>query len=232
MICNGSKIKNVKEGKFSLIRCDTCGVRYHYPIPSVLYLANWYSKHALAKRWKGNILNAVNANYKQNRGNYAHYLKLIEAVPTKGVALDIGCYAGHFLTHLIKRGSKGIGIDLNAGLVEYGKKTFNIDLRHGDLLDLKFEGDYFNLITCHQVLEHVRDPYATLKEIRRILKPDGFIAVSVPDAAHVKKISYPEHLFHFTKTSVKHLFSRLFSTYKINCNPKQKALFVLGRKNG
>jgi len=230
-ICNSNKIKKIKEGKFSFIYCNTCNVKYHYPIPSIEYLTSWYSGKGLAKRWKGNILNAINANYKQNRGNYSTYLELIKEVPIKGSALDIGCYAGHFLTHLIKRGFNGIGIDLNPGLIEYGKKTFNIDLRQGDLSHVKFDTDYFNLITCHQVLEHVRNPYDFLKEIKRILKPNGFIAMSVPDAGCNKKISYPEHLFHFTEKSIRYLFSRLSLTFTITHNFSQKALFVLGRKS-
>jgi len=231
VICNTSKLTKVKEGKFYFIYCNTCGVKYHYPLPTTEYLANWYSSKGLAKRWKGNILTAINTNYKQNKGNYKSYLDLIKDVPVNGSALDIGCYAGHFLTHLILHGFTGIGIDLNAGLIEYGKKTFNIDLRHGDVSTMKFSTNYFRLITCHQVLEHVNNPYTFLKEINRILTPGGFIAISVPDASCNKKISYPEHLFHFTKNSIAHLLTRLSLTFTIAHNAHQKALFVLGRKS-
>jgi SAM-dependent methyltransferase len=228
-ICGSREIVRSTEGKFGFITCATCKVKYHNPLPSKEFLAKWYSKNALAKRWKGDITYAVRTNYKENRANYPNYLELIRDVPITGLALDMGCYAGYFLTHLIKRGFKGIGIDLNGGLVEHGKKEFGIDLRQGDILDIGFASSTFDLITCHQVFEHLRNPHTVLEEINRILKPNGF-AISVPDASCNKKVSYPEHLFHFTASSLEHLFSRLSLSCTITSNDKQKALFILGRK--
>ena len=231
IICNSKGAGKVTEGKFCFVKCATCGVKYHYPLPTKEYLGSWYSKKLLSKRWKGDISNAITENYKQNRLNYPKYLELVKDVPVEGVALDVGCYAGHFLTHLIKRGFSGIGVDLNGGLVEYGKSTFGVDIRHGELRDLNFNDSYFSLVTCHQVFEHVRDPYGLIVEIARILKPGGFVAISVPDASCNTKITYPEHLFHFVALSISTLFNRAGMPVVVTANTAQKALFALGRKH-
>lgn len=231
-VCGSKSIIKQKDGKYSFIYCNKCRVKYHYPIPDKVFLAKWYSKNALAKRWKGDIINAVKANYTQNRQNYPYYLELISGISinAQSTVLDIGCYAGHFLIHLINKGFRGMGIDLNLGLVEYGKKKFGIDLRHGELLDFAFDANLFDLITCHQVLEHIRNPYMVIIEINRILKPGGFVALSVPDAACNSKITYPEHLFHFSKHSIKALFCRVGLDCQITSNVGQKALYALGKK--
>ena len=44
----------------------------------------------------------------------------------------------------------------------------------------KIPNDYFDLIVCTEVLEHTLNPFNAVKEIKRILKPGGFIFITVP----------------------------------------------------
>ena len=65
------------------------------------------------------------------------------------------------------------------------------------------------------VLEHVPDVNDQIKELKRLLKPNGYIIVAVPnfksyDASYYKSFwaayDVPRHLFHFSKTSIQKLF--------------------------
>ena len=65
------------------------------------------------------------------------------------------------------------------------------------------------------VLEHVPDVNEQIKELKRLLKPNGYIIVAVPnfksyDASYYKSFwaayDVPRHLFHFSKTSIQKLF--------------------------
>jgi ubiquinone/menaquinone biosynthesis C-methylase UbiE len=53
---------------------------------------------------------------------------------------------------------------------------------------LPFPDASFDYVFCIEVLEHVPNPYDTLGEIRRVLKPDGVLVLSVPNPYHVKEI--------------------------------------------
>ena len=59
-----------------------------------------------------------------------------------------------------------------AGAGGHGNTTFHV----GDVTDLPFEDDYFDVAHCHAVLMHVPDTEAVLSEVKRVLKPGGIVA--------------------------------------------------------
>jgi len=107
--------------------------------------------------------------------------------------LDIGCGSGRHTCAAI-RFSKviAIGIDISPddlaeakSRLEYHQKLKdNGDGKWGvaaaDILDLPFKDNFFDLVVCSEVLEHIHDHQAAAAEIVRVLKPDRDIVVSVP----------------------------------------------------
>ena len=63
---------------------------------------------------------------------------------------------------------------------EQAEKAFG--LANGDAMQLPFAGNTFDKIICSEVLEHIPDYQAVLKEIERVLKPGGLFCASVPRA--------------------------------------------------
>jgi len=59
----------------------------------------------------------------------------------------------------------------------------NIDFVEGDANDLDFPDGTFDVVVCHQVLQHVRDPVGILKEMRRVAKVGGIVAARESDYA-------------------------------------------------
>ena len=49
-----------------------------------------------------------------------------------------------------------------------------------DLTNACFESESFDVILCHHVLQHIPDDAAAMREIRRLLRPEGFAVVTVP----------------------------------------------------
>ena len=49
-----------------------------------------------------------------------------------------------------------------------------------DIADTNFENDYFDFIICNHVLEHVQDDRKAMRELFRVLKPDGKAILQVP----------------------------------------------------
>ena len=56
-----------------------------------------------------------------------------------------------------------------------------LQVHTGTLEGVRFPSSYFDVVTMYQVLEHIANPRAVLKECHRILKPGGRLLVSVPN---------------------------------------------------
>ena len=56
-----------------------------------------------------------------------------------------------------------------------------------DVTDIKFENNYFDVIICNHVLEHIENDLEAMKEIYRVLKPDGWGILQVPISYSLNK---------------------------------------------
>jgi 2-polyprenyl-3-methyl-5-hydroxy-6-metoxy-1,4-benzoquinol methylase len=81
----------------------------------------------------------------------------------------------------------------------------------------QLEDHSVDVITMWHVLEHVPDLSKQIKELKRLLKPNGTIVIAVPnfnsfDAKHYKNFwaayDVPRHLWHFSRLSIEKLFER------------------------
>ncbi|KAK6459987.1 S-adenosyl-L-methionine-dependent methyltransferase [Scheffersomyces coipomensis] len=71
-----------------------------------------------------------------------------------------------------------------------GKKITNVTFEEGSIYKLPFEDNSFDLIHAHQVVVHLEDPIAALKELRRVTKVGGFVCVKDGDLKST--VVYPE----------------------------------------
>jgi SAM-dependent methyltransferase len=100
-------------------------------------------------------------------------------------ALDVGCGNGLFGAYLKKKtGCRLTGIDASEfGLAEAKKAGYDETRLCGDLCaePLPFPDASFDFVLCKDLLEHLIDPLALLREIRRVLKPGGRVLSLVPN---------------------------------------------------
>jgi len=108
-------------------------------------------------------------------------VKLIKRYKSNTTLLDVGCGEGFFLFNASKAGyiTKGVELSQNAG--EYARREFGLDVEVGPFEEMQFPENYFDVVTLWVVLEHVPYPLPLLKEVHRILKPGGLLAVSTPN---------------------------------------------------
>lgn len=103
--------------------------------------------------------------------------------------LDIGCGPGTITADLAALVPEGhvTGVDHAPGIVEQARATAaergltNVDFAVADIHALDFPDDTFCVVHAHQVLQHVGDPVQALRELKRVTRPNGFIAVRDSD---------------------------------------------------
>lgn len=101
-----------------------------------------------------------------------------------GRVLDLGCGSGVLFYELNKKFSHLNGMDLrsDANLVKKTLKAEGIEanLTNGNLFRLPYKDNSFDCITAMSVLEHIADLEQPLKEIKRVLKKDGYFICGFP----------------------------------------------------
>ena len=103
--------------------------------------------------------------------------------------LDVGCGPGTITLDMAARVSPGavIGIDAAADVIEKAAAAAansglsNVSFVQGNCYALDFPDDSFDIVHAHQVLQHLTDPVAALREMRRVVKPDGVVGVRDAD---------------------------------------------------
>lgn len=109
--------------------------------------------------------------------------------------LDCGCGPGRITAGLAEAVAPGtaIGIDAGSAAIDAARSaeaaTGNLRFAVADVLALPFPDAAFDAVFAHALLQHLRDPLAALREMRRVLKPGGVIAVA--DADHDGSIIAP-----------------------------------------
>jgi SAM-dependent methyltransferase len=95
--------------------------------------------------------------------------------------LDVGCGPGTITVEFADRLAPGrvVGLDASADIVAKASSDFtrsNLEFVTGDAYALPFDDDTFDVVHAHQTLQHVADPVAVLREMRRVAKPGGVVA--------------------------------------------------------
>jgi SAM-dependent methyltransferase len=101
---------------------------------------------------------------------------------SSGVLLDVGCFSGLFLRNAKLRDFAVVGIEPNNDAVSHVRSLYNFDVRHGDLHSEKFPADHFAAVSLLDVIEHLPDPIAEMREVLRILRPGGLLVMTTPNA--------------------------------------------------
>jgi len=107
--------------------------------------------------------------------------------------LDIGCGLGRHSFEALTRGARVVAADLDdaalkdvsqmsAAMIAEDQAPLGATLEcvHADALHLPFEDGSFDRIIASEVMEHIPDDEAAMRELHRILKPGGVVAVTVP----------------------------------------------------
>ena len=100
--------------------------------------------------------------------------------------LDIGCGPGNITADLADRVGHGpvVGLDLPPDVIATAAADHvrpNLTFRVGDVYALDIADDSFDVVYAHQVLQHLSDPVAAMREMRRVVKPGGIVAVRDSD---------------------------------------------------
>ncbi len=177
------------------VACVQCGLIRTAPMPTEDELQSYY-----ANEYRADYQFAGKTPPKFHRARSMREaeqrLALLNEVIRPGArVLDVGCGSGEFLDVAQKQGCSVVGIDPGSTYVDFARSAYGVDVLPVAWNEATFGDGAFDVISCHHVLEHLREPVAALRAMVRWLKPDGRIYLSVPDMRPNAKPSFER--FHF-----------------------------------
>lgn len=193
-------------GRYSVHSCTVCGLGVTHPFPSPEDFSG-YEVDDTTIAWR---INACLSRKEELLAIHREQVHRIQAKKRSGSVLDVGCNVGLFLVEAEKAGYQCLGVEPIREYAEVGIQQFGLDVRIAYLEALQLPSASFDVVTLYDVVEHVPDPCALLREVRRILKPDGLLVLQSPNLGSVMAdfcrakwpwLLPPDHLFHFTATT-------------------------------
>lgn len=220
-ICNAEKLavlytgythRNLADSSlWPVVQCGDCTHGFMSPQPEWNDLASYYSASYEAydtDHGNNSVSDAITVESARQQGEFRHL-----ALPISGKSLlDVGCGGGYFLRIARQLGAVVQGVEPStAGSRQTSRQ--DIPVFHGMLDDFvaSVSGRQFDIITANHVLEHAPDPIVTLRQMKSLLAPGGFIWISVPNAdcffsrklgKHWHSADLPYHLHQFSTASL------------------------------
>lgn len=201
-------------GTFQVKQCQACGLGQTDPLPTGSQQAEAnQSIYTVEQR-----LQTYRTQQRRLAARYSRQLKQIEALH-KGAGkqlLDVGCSLGVFVSFAIQRGYAAQGVELSQETGQYARDHMGLPVFIGTLNDAGYSDQSFDIITLWDVLEHVPDPVEFLTDIKRILRPDGILAIQSPNiqSSMVSLLgerwnwwTIPDHIWHFSPNALQRLLT-------------------------
>ena len=114
---------------------------------------------------------------------------IFEWIPPRddAVFLDCACGRGFYLNmYRYVSACRLVGLELDGDVIRIAQRNVghlpDVRLTRGTIYALPFPDDYFDGVILSEILEHIEDDVAGLCEVRRVLKPGGVVAITVPHA--------------------------------------------------
>jgi SAM-dependent methyltransferase len=173
-VCSASPCTPYLQARgYDIVRCDSCGLRYVNPQPSLNELEQLYTSFDQGDQWR----------IGEERFN-RHVRKVILRFKKVGAALDVGSGSGNFLHCLREAGFDVFGVEPSLTGSTYARSVHGVETFHGTVEGFVALGSVrdFDVVTLLNVLEHLKDPASILGLLRPRLRCGGILVIVVPDA--------------------------------------------------
>jgi SAM-dependent methyltransferase len=138
-------------------------------------------------------------------------VELVRRYVEGGALLEAGAAYGFFLK-AAEPYFDVAGLEVSPYAAEVARRETHVPVSHGSIERIDFPDHRFDVVVMWDVIEHLMRPLDALREVRRVLKPGGYLFVSTDDASHWLPrglglrwwgLAPPLHLCHFSKDALR-----------------------------
>jgi MoaA/NifB/PqqE/SkfB family radical SAM enzyme/SAM-dependent methyltransferase len=219
-----ARVKDFDAGydiEWQAVKCKKCGFIYTDPRPTMECMLKYFYPEDYVCYQQDQLPRFTHAANQANRDYGMKVIKeeiekLLEN-PRAGRILDVGCAHGQILEYLRKRTNwELVGVEPVASVAEEAKLV-GAEIHVSTLENAQLPSNSFDVVLMSHVLEHVENPDRTVREVFRILKPEGSLLAFMPDHDGEDRKAFgnlwwgyhlPRHLYHFDYISISQLLEQ------------------------
>ena len=212
------------DAPWRVVQCQHCELMFTDPRPPVddwhLYYPSDYHPYQVKPpvRWRKRIARTFESQLARHggKGLLRHVASMLldpTIVPPAGSRrmVDIGCGAADYMVRLRDAGWDVVGLEPSPYAAARARETYGVTVLEDTFPSKKLTAGSFDLVTAQQVLEHLENPLVALKSMRELLRPEGRLMITVPNASSWSSTFFgaawigwdvPRHLTHFTPNTL------------------------------
>jgi 2-polyprenyl-3-methyl-5-hydroxy-6-metoxy-1,4-benzoquinol methylase len=183
-----------------LMRCGSCRLVFH----------NQFTNESELREYYDDYYDGENLAFSEiTDTRFRDLLRSFESYRQSNHILDVGCGSGHFLKVAIEVGWKAYGTEIASSAFEQLSRL-GINSFCGKLESASYATGSFDVVYCSEVIEHLVDPVTLLREIGRIIRPEGLLYLTTPNFDSLSRrllgskwrVIGKEHICYFTPRSL------------------------------
>jgi len=205
-------------GDFDVVRCRGCGLIRTNPRPAPasmgFYYPDDYGPYMDSQVHPGSrrFVDGLRRLYRALFPNHSQALPSLEP----GRMLEVGSASGAYLAEMAAKGWQVQGIEFSESAAAHAREA-GFPVYTGSVESAPDYAEPFDLVVGWMVVEHLHDPVGALSKLARWTRPDGWLAISVPNAGSSEFLLFkgagyalhvPNHLYHFSPETLSALLDK------------------------
>lgn len=201
---------NGRAGRFSIVRCNRCGLIRTNPRPTAESIGYYYPDNY--GPYLGTKVSVASVRPRVIRRLIKQLIDFrSEVIPDlpPGRALEIGCASGGFLAKLAARGWGVVGVEFSPIAADAARQS-GFTVYQGAIESVDLSDQTFDLVVGWMVIEHLHHPISALQKLHGAAAPGAWLVLSTPNCAGGLErfgadwfpLHVPNHLFHFTQETI------------------------------
>jgi 2-polyprenyl-3-methyl-5-hydroxy-6-metoxy-1,4-benzoquinol methylase len=204
-LCGGGEARPFRETPAVRVARCPCGFAFASAVArEEAYDAAYFLRWGMGSATEGTLA-------AMKRTSYGWVLDRVAGAGSRGGRLlDIGCALGYSVEEALARGYDAQGVEPAPSAAAHAARRLPGRITAGTLESARFPGGRFDVVTLIDVIEHVADPLALLRELARVTAPGGRLALTTPDLSSLSARAMgnrwpyliPEHLGYFGRETL------------------------------
>ena len=217
--------------------CRRCGLVWTDPIPGEEALRQFYS-HQYRLQYKGVYRPTLQHVYRGGKVAAQRTQQLKKLLKPGSVTVDVGSGGGELVYLLRLLGFDAQGVQPQEGYARYSQEELGVPVHPGFVQEIELPPQCCHLVTLYHALEHMATPSMVLEQVRRWLRPQGWLVIEVPNVEATCQSPghrfHQAHLYSFNPASLQRLGRKAgFGLHQTDISPDGgNVTVVFGKETG